>query len=398
MNHTTHNTIVNFIWNIADDVLRDVYVRGKYRDVILPMTVLRRLDCLLEPTKEKVLEHYKLLEKDNFGQNAVAQQLPRTSGYVFYNTSQFTFKTLLNFPSQIRANFENYLDGFSENAQEIIDKFKLRNQIETLTESNRLYALIDKFVSNHINLSSEPVKNAEGEITLQGLTNLEMGYVFEELIRKFNEENNEEAGEHFKQSKIFDNEDFGYHKITVDRPLRLTFQVTSERVAQFLGASLTNSSTNKSSRGQQEIPLHLTSDTKHGVILGILKDLFSSDPHKDFNRVKQEFEKVLKAEEIKLTAKDLKLVYDTFTEKDETAEPVINKKTKDAVVYEPDSELRDTENVPLKEDIEEYFAREVLPHVPEFGVQLNPPVPIFVRLATDNISPHFLNNADRCLA
>jgi len=135
MNHTTHNTLVNFIWNIADDVLRDVYVRGKYRDVILPMTVLRRLDCLLEPTKEKVLEHYKLLEKDNFGQNAVTQQLPRISGYVFYNTSQFTFKSLLNFPSQIRANFENYLDGFSENAQEIIAKFKLRNQIETLTES-----------------------------------------------------------------------------------------------------------------------------------------------------------------------------------------------------------------------------------------------------------------------
>ncbi|MBP5973706.1 type I restriction-modification system subunit M N-terminal domain-containing protein [Brasilonema sp. CT11] len=112
MNHTTHNTIVNFIWNIADDVLRDVYVRGKYRDVILPMTVLRRLDCLLEPTKEKVLERYKLLEEGNFGHNAVAQQLPRASDYVFYNTSQLTFKTLLNFPSQIRANFENYLDSY----------------------------------------------------------------------------------------------------------------------------------------------------------------------------------------------------------------------------------------------------------------------------------------------
>ncbi|MEH2379913.1 MAG: N-6 DNA methylase [Nostoc sp.] len=549
----------------------------------------------------------------------------------FYNTSQFTFKTLLNFPSQIRANFENYLDGFSENAQEIIAKFKLRNQIETLTESNRLYALIEKFVSNHINLSSEPVKNAEGKIILQGLTNLEMGYVFEELIRKFNEENNEEAGEHFtprdiiqlmlnlifipienqiqsgtylvyddacgsggmlteseafiqqlaektakkvkielygqevnpetyaicksdmlikgrdpekiwfgstishdkfadlqfdfmlanppygkswtvdqdavfdgkkkevkdsrfavehpglkpgekltllprssdgqllflvnmlskmkqstavgsriaivhngsalftgdagggesnirrwiiendwlesiiglplnmfyntgiatyiwvlsnrkpehrqgkvqlidatewygklrknlgkkncelrladiqrvtetflafeetEQSKVFDNEDFGYHKITVDRPLRLTFQVTPERVEQFQSVA----------------------NAKLYAVLGILKDLFSSEPHKDFNRVKQEFEKALKAESIKLAAKDLKLVYDTFTEKDETAEPVIKKKTKDAVVYESDSELRDTENVPLKEDIEDYFQREVLPHAPD---------------------------------
>jgi len=166
------------------------------------------------------------------------------------------------------------------------------------------------------------------------------------------------AFEETEQSKIFDNEDFGYHKITVDRPLRLTFQVTPERVAQFLGASPTSSSSNTSSVGQQEIPLNFISNTKNGRILGILKDLFGSERHKDFNRVKQEFEK-------KLKAKDFKLVYDTFTEKNETAEPVIKKKTKDAVIYEPDSEFRDTENVPLKEDIEEYFAREVLPHVPD---------------------------------
>jgi type I restriction enzyme M protein len=103
MNYTTHNAIVNFIWGIADDVLRDVYVRGKYRDVILPMTVLRRLDCLLEPSKDKVLELYKKLEAGDFGQNAIAQQLPRASVYVFYNTSEFTFKTLLDFPSNINT-------------------------------------------------------------------------------------------------------------------------------------------------------------------------------------------------------------------------------------------------------------------------------------------------------
>lgn len=653
MNYTTHNAIVNFIWGIADDVLRDVYVRGKYRDVILPMTVLRRLDCLLEPTKDKVLERYKLLEEGNFGQNAIAQQLPRVTGYVFYNTSQFTFKTLLDFPSDIRANFENYLDGFSDNVQEIIAKFKLRNQIETLVESNRLYALIQKFVAKEINLSSEPVKNENSEIIHEGLTNLGMGYVFEELIRKFNEENNEEAGEHFtprdiiqlmvnliflpienqiqsgtylvyddacgsggmlteseafiqqlveksdkkvtielygqevnpetyaicqsdmlikgrdpdkiyygstisndkfadlqfdfmlanppygkswtvdqeavfdgrkkevkdprfavehpglkpgeklnllprssdgqllflvnmlskmkqsstlgsriaivhngsalftgdagggesnirrwiiendwleciiglplnmfyntgiatyiwvlsnrkpeqrqgkvqlidasewygklrknlgkknceltqadiqritetflafeetEQSKKFDNEDFGYHKITVERPLRLTFQITSERTKQFLTGSLSNSSPKKDNTQQQKIPLDINSNTKHGLILGILKDLFGSEPHKDFNQVKQEFEKALKEEGIKLTAKEFKLIYDTFTEKDETAEPVIKKKTKDEIIYEPDSELRDTENVPLKENIDEYFACEVLPHVPD---------------------------------
>jgi len=202
MNHTTHNAIANFIWNIADDVLRDVYVRGKYRDVILPMTVLRRLDCLLEPTKDEVLKHYRKLEEGNFGDQAVAQQLPKKSGYVFYNKSEFTLKRLLDFPGQIRANFENYLYGFSDNVQEIISKFKFRNQLETLEESNRLFSLIDKFVSNQINLSSEPVKNEAGEIIYEGLTNLDMGSVFEELIRRFNEENNEEAGEHFTPRDI----------------------------------------------------------------------------------------------------------------------------------------------------------------------------------------------------
>jgi type I restriction enzyme M protein len=631
MNHATHNTIVNFIWNIADDVLRDVYVRGKYRDVILPMTVLRRLDCLLEPTKDKVLELYQKLEAGNFGDKAVAQQLPRVAGYVFYNKSQFTLKSLLNFPSQIRENFENYLDGFSDNVQEIIAKFRFRNQLETLEESNRLYSLINKFTDKEINLSSEPVKNSAGEIIHEGLSNLGIGSVFEELIRKFNEENNEEAGEHFtprdiiqlmvnliflpieeqiqsgtylvyddacgsggmlteseafiqelaektgkkvkielygqevnpetyaicksdmlikgrdpekirfastisndyfsdmqfdfmlanppygkswnvdqdaifdgkkkevkdprfavehpglpsgeklnllprssdgqllflvnmlskmkpstalgsriaivhngsalftgdagsgesnirrwiiendwleciiglplnmfyntgiatyiwvlsnrkpehrkgkvqlidatkwygklrknlgkkncelrqadinriterflafedtEESKLFDNDDFGFHKITVDRPLRLTFQVTPERVKLF-----------------QE-----TAQPKLYPILGTLKDLFGGETHKDFNQVKQVLEKALKVDEIKLTKSDFKLIYDSFTEKDETAEPVIKKKTKEGIIYEPDSELRDTESVPLKESIEDYFNREVLPHVPD---------------------------------
>ncbi|MDH6060007.1 type I restriction-modification system subunit M [Chrysosporum bergii ANA360D] len=616
------------------------------------MTVLRRLDCLLEPSKDKVLELYKKLEAGDFGQNAIAQQLPRASGYVFYNTSEFTFKTLLDFPSNIKANFENYLDGFSDNVQEIISKFKLRNQLETLVESNRLYALIQKFVAKEINLSAEPVTNEKGEIQ-EGLTNLGMGYVFEELIRKFNEENNEEAGEHFtprdiiqlmvnliflpienqiqsgtylvyddacgsggmlteseafiqqlaeksgkkvtielygqevnpetyaicqsdmlikgrdpdkiyygstiskdkfadlqfdfmlanppygkswtvdqeaimegkkkevidprfavehpglksgekltllprtsdgqllflvnmlskmkqnstlgsriaivhngsalftgdagqgesnirrwiiendwleciiglplnmfyntgiatyiwvlsnrkpehrkgkvqlidatewygklrknlgkknceltqgdikritetfldfqetEQSKIFDNADFGYHKITVDRPLRLSFQVTPERIEQFITATQVNSPPKKASKAQQEIPLNIEVESKYQRVVEILKDLFNGDIHTDFNQVKQDFEKTLKVEEIKLTSKDLKLVYDTFTQKDESAQPVIKKKTKEGIIYEPDSELRDTENVPLKEDIEEYFQREVLPHVPD---------------------------------
>src|SRR5437660_3981155 len=200
MNHVTHNAIVNFIWNIADDVLRDVYVRGKYRDVILPMTVLRRLDCLLEPTKDDVLKTYEFLEKNRIQQQALG--LSKASGYVFYNKSRFTFRRLLDEPSNIRANFEAYLDGFSDNVQVIIEKFKLRNQIQTLHESNRLYPLIQKFISKDINLSHEPQTNGAGIVLHEGLTNRGMGYVFEELIRRFNEENNEEAGEHFTPRDI----------------------------------------------------------------------------------------------------------------------------------------------------------------------------------------------------
>ena len=198
MNHRVQNQIVNFIWRIADDVLRDIYTRGKYRDIILPFTVLRRLDALLEPTKEKVLEINQFLIKNQIDDKSA---LRGPSGYKFYNTSKFTFKTLLNDPNHIGSNLENYLDGFSEEVQEIIGKFKLRNQLETMEESGITFALIEKFVSRDINLSPEEAVNSRGEI-LPPLTNLGMGYVFEELIRRFNEENNEEAGEHFTPREI----------------------------------------------------------------------------------------------------------------------------------------------------------------------------------------------------
>ena len=198
MNHRVQSQIVNFIWRIADDVLRDIYTRGKYRDIILPFTVLRRLDALLEPTKEKVLEINQFLIKNQIDDKSA---LRGPSGYKFYNTSKFTFKTLLNDPNHIGSNLENYLDGFSEEVQEIIGKFKLRNQLETMEESGITFALIEKFVSRDINLSPEEAVNSRGEI-LPPLTNLGMGYVFEELIRRFNEENNEEAGEHFTPREI----------------------------------------------------------------------------------------------------------------------------------------------------------------------------------------------------
>ncbi|GHO72602.1 hypothetical protein KSD_03730 [Ktedonobacter sp. SOSP1-85] len=629
MNFVTHNAIVNFIWNIADDVLRDVYVRGKYRDVILPMTVLRRLDCLLEPTKDAVLAKYDSLETYGISQKAPA--LTTVSKYVFYNTSRFTFKRLLDEPSKVRANFEAYLNGFSDNVQVIIDKFKLRNQLQTLEESNRLYPLIQKFVSGDINLSPEPVKN--GDVVIQeGLTNRGMGYVFEELIRRFNEENNEEAGEHFtprdiiqlmanliflpikdqiksttylvyddacgsggmlteaeeelkllageanksvvielygqevnpetfaicqsdmlikgrdpanikfgstlshdyfrgmefdfmlanppygkswkvdqealfdskkkyitdsryivnalgntneqlslmprvsdgqllflvnmlskmkhetplgsriaivhngsalftgdagqgesnirrwilendwleaiislpldmfyntgiatyiwvlsnrkpehrrgkvqlidassekyyrklrknlgkknceltpdtiqaitelflnceetEDSKIFDNEDFGYWKVTVERPLRLTTHVTSEKLMLF----------------------KTKTDPRLVDLAERLWTLLKNEPHHDWNAVCRMLETEAKQNFFPLKSRDLKVLRDAFTERDEEAEPVIERQLHGAIFYEADPELRDSENVPLKEDIEEYFEREVKPHVPD---------------------------------
>ena len=198
MNNKSHNRIVSFIWSIADDVLRDVFVRGKYRDIILPFTVLRRLDSLLVSSKEKVLEAVEFMTKEKIDDKSA---LKAVTGFPFWNTSRFTFESLLNDADNIDSNLEVYLDGFSPNVQQIISKFKLRNQLETMKENEITYLLIEKFASKDINLSPEEALNGKGE-KMPPLTNLGMGYVFEELIRKFNEENNEEAGEHFTPREI----------------------------------------------------------------------------------------------------------------------------------------------------------------------------------------------------
>ena len=189
--------ISSFIWGIADDVLRDVYVRGKYRDVILPMTVIRRLDAVLEPTKQAVLDMKARL--DDAGVTNQDAALRQASGQAFYNTSAFRLRSLTSRgqSQRLRADFEAYLDGFSPNVQELLDKFKFRNQIPTLVEADALGFLLEKFLDSSINLSPEPVLNGDDSVRLEGLDNHSMGTVFEELIRRFNEENNEEAGEHF---------------------------------------------------------------------------------------------------------------------------------------------------------------------------------------------------------
>jgi type I restriction enzyme M protein len=201
MDHATHNKIVSFIWSIADDCLRDVFVRGKYRDVILPMFVLRRIDCLLEETKDAVLAEVKFQKTEAKMAVLDPSGLCEASGQVFYNTSKFTLKSLLGNPSQLEANFNHYLDGYSDNVREIIAKFDLRNQIRKMAEADALHGVIEKFTAPDINLSVHDTVGPDGR-KLPGLTNLGMGYVFEELIRKFNEENNEEAGEHFTPREV----------------------------------------------------------------------------------------------------------------------------------------------------------------------------------------------------
>ena len=191
------NWIANYIWGIADDVLRDVYVRGKYRDVILPMTVLRRLDAVLEPTKQAVLRMKAWLDKQGIVEQK--ETLRDAAGQAFYNTSQFTLHDLKARASQqqLKADFEDYLDGFSPNVQDILDNFEFRNQIPRLSRADALGTLIEKLTSPDVNLSPVPVMNPDGTVRHPGLDNHGMGTVFEELIRRFNEENNEEAGEHF---------------------------------------------------------------------------------------------------------------------------------------------------------------------------------------------------------
>jgi len=189
--------IANFIWGIADDVLRDLYVRGKYRDVILPMTVLRRLDAVLEPTKQAVLDMKASLDKAGIVHQD--QALPQAAGQAFYNISKFTLRDLRARASQqqLKADFEAYLDGFSPNVQEILESFEFRNQIQRLSKADAIGTLIEKFLDPSINLSPYPVRAADASVRLPGLDNHGMGTIFEELVRRFNEENNEEAGEHW---------------------------------------------------------------------------------------------------------------------------------------------------------------------------------------------------------
>lgn len=251
----------DLIWAIADK-LTGVYKPHEYGDVILPLTVIRRFDCILSDTKDAVLQKYE--EVKNLPMKDVL--LRKAAGYDFYNTSKYTFERLMDDPDHIEENFRDYLNGFSANVQDILEKFKFDGHITTMANKGILYIILKEYTTDRGNLHPNEISN------------LEMGYIFEEIIRRLGNKRNDISEEDiaeitkiygdFKESEIsqiYDNEDFGYTKITVERPLR-----------------------------------------------------------------------------------------------DEEGNLVLKKGKK-----QPDTSLRDTENVPLKEDIKEYFEREVLPFAPD---------------------------------
>jgi type I restriction enzyme M protein len=203
MTQETHNQLVSFIWNIANDVLVNTYNKGDYRKIILPMMVIRRLDAVLEPTKDAVLTMKKNLDASAVQNQELA--LCSVTGQAFCNSSPYLLKQLKARTNrqQLKADFIAYLDGFSENVQDIITKFELRNQINKLSEGGILGMLIEKFVDPRVNLSNQPVLDSDGNERLPALDNHSMGTIFEELLRRFNEENNvTEAGEHFTPRDI----------------------------------------------------------------------------------------------------------------------------------------------------------------------------------------------------
>ena len=192
-----YSKLFAFIWNIANDVLVHAFEKGDYKKIILPFMVLRRLDVLLEATKAQVAERQAFCDANHL---PYEQFLPLVTGYPFYNTSAFTMATLKNEidPQRLKMNVFEYFNGFSPDVQDIIDKFQLRHWVDALTSKDRLGSILEKFTDSSINLSIKPVLDDEGRELLPALDNHTMGTIFEELLRRFNEENNvTEAGEHF---------------------------------------------------------------------------------------------------------------------------------------------------------------------------------------------------------
>jgi type I restriction enzyme M protein len=178
---------IDFLWEIAQ-LLRDDFKRGKYQDVVLPFTVLRRLDQVLEPTRQKVLAEDRRLEQIGINEEARDERLCRASGYAFYNTSKFNFARLLDDYPKIEANVKRYVEGYSENVRDLLAKFNFENTLDKLVEAGLLFKVVEEF--KHADLHPDRVPNHA------------MGYIFEDLIRRFNEALDENPGEHFTPREI----------------------------------------------------------------------------------------------------------------------------------------------------------------------------------------------------
>lgn len=199
--------LIALIWNIADDVLRDVFLRGQYRDVILPMVVLRRLDALLEPTKEAVEQEYKSQIEAGLADNIDEEALKDESKQTYYNISKWTLNRLKNQSSDNNdinyANFIEYLNGYSENVKDVLKNFEFYAKVKKLADNDRLISIIERITDPRLNLTDRPAIDPDG-LPLPAVSNLQMGTLFEELLRRFNEENNEEAGEHFTPRDVIE--------------------------------------------------------------------------------------------------------------------------------------------------------------------------------------------------
>jgi type I restriction enzyme M protein len=264
--------IINFIWTVADDVLINKYLENQYQDVILPMTVLRRLDLALEPTKEQTLKTYEdfKAKMDNLSGLLTSEQ--HGSGLAFYNTSPYTMKMLLDDPKNIDANFLAYLNGFSDNVQDIISKFKFRNQLERFEETGITFSLIEKFCNPKVELRPEKISP------------MAMGYMFEDLLRRFNEKTNAAAGRHFTPREIIELMTHLVYLPVKDKIKQGTFLVYDPCAGS--GAMLTQSkqfATNPEGEIQSKATFHLYGQENTGEMYAICKSdmlLKGEDPDK----------------------------------------------------------------------------------------------------------------------
>lgn len=272
LNTQSLQPIINFIWTVADDVLINKFLENQYQDVILPMTVLRRLDLALEPSKDKVLETYEAFKGKMDDLSGLLSSEQHGSGLAFYNTSAFTMKKLLADPKNIDANFVDYLNGYSANVQDIISKFKFRNQLETFETTGITFALIEKFCNPKVELSPEKISP------------MAMGYMFEDLIRRFNEKTNAAAGRHFTPREIIELMTHLVYLPVKDKIQKGTFLVYDPCAGS--GAMLTQSksfATNPEGEIKSTATFHLYGQENTGEMYAVCKSdmlLKGEDPDK----------------------------------------------------------------------------------------------------------------------